>query len=270
MQSSAISTSTISSSLNTDVNNFLTTNQNNSYSSNQPKAFLNWIIVDEEFNAVSSPGHVGAVQVPSITGAMQKQALVGPANMVVRRNGWLYVYLSNESNQNVYFDNLAIQQKRGPLVEQKDYYAFDMEIPGLSTQAMKPKYDQNRHTYNSIEHDTTFGLDNYEAHFRNLDPETGRWWQIDPKPDYAQSLYSAMGNNPILHNDPFGDTLKTNGGYWANVIAAVAISKLEKSKTAKASLDQLRKSKNTFTINLTKGKNGFTPNKKAVLAEIFN
>ena len=189
------------------LTDFLT---NQTYNSSQPKAFLNWMIVDEEFKKVNSSFHMGAVQVPSINStSMQKQQLTGPANMTVRRNGWLYVYVSNESNQDVYFDDLVINHKRGPVVEANNYYAFGLEIPGLTSRALGfGTSPQNRRKYNGIEFDADLDLNIDEAFYRDLDPQTGRWWQIDPKVDAGyenQSPYSSMYNNPVKISDLLGD-----------------------------------------------------------------
>jgi RHS repeat-associated protein len=81
---------------------------------------------------------------------------------------------------------------------------------------------ENRFKYNGIELDTTFGLNEYEAHFRDLDPAIGRWWQIDPKVDAGYesvSPYASMYNDPIRFSDPLGDEGDDDGIFsraWRN------------------------------------------------------
>jgi len=84
-----------------DVTSFLS---GRTYNSSLPKAYLNWILFDDQFNYVSS--NSGVVQV--LAGS-SKQALVAPTQNIVK-NGYIYVYVSNESPQNVYFDNLTVKQ----------------------------------------------------------------------------------------------------------------------------------------------------------------
>ena len=65
--------------------------------------------------------------------------------------------------------------------------------------------------FNGIEHTTDLELNQYDAFYRNLDPQTGRWFQIDPKPNHSESQYSLVGNNPLSFSDYLGDTLRVDG-----------------------------------------------------------
>jgi hypothetical protein len=106
-------------------------------------------------------------------------------------------------------------------------------MAGISDKAIKSQYSENKYRYNrgselqNKEFSDGSGLEMYETHFRELDPQLGRWWQIDPKCDdvinpYAKeddniedeaevgglesmSPYMSMGGDPIKHNDPKGD-----------------------------------------------------------------
>ena len=66
---------------------------------------------------------------------------------------------------------------------------------------------EDKYQYNGIELNTDFGLLVNEARFRTLDPQLGRWWQIDPEVEQfeAWSPYNSNLDNPILNSDPDGD-----------------------------------------------------------------
>ncbi len=196
--------------LSSDLPQFFTNQENPNYNTSQPKAFLNWVAFDEQLNMVAA--NSGVQQVPLIAAGAPAQAMAAPTQ-IITKNGYIYIYVSNESAQKVFFDNLTVHHNRGPLLEETHYYPFGLTMAGISDQAMlKP---ENRLKFNGIElnhkeFSDGSGLELYTAQFRGLDPQIGRWWQVDPKPTYDVSPYSAMEDDPILHSDFWGDTIINN------------------------------------------------------------
>lgn len=185
----------------------------------RPKAYLNWILFDEQFQYVSSSS--GAQQVPSESTFDNNTGLAHVHNHIlnglpITKNGYLYVYVSNETpNIDVFFDNLQVTHYRGVIFEETHYYPFGLTMAGISSQAAgitpnKKKFNAGSELQ-SKEFTDGSGLELYATQFRSLDPQLGRWWQIDPKPDYSQSLYSSMNNNPISFNDQYGDSINDPG-----------------------------------------------------------
>ena len=101
----------------------------------------------------------------------------------------------------------------GTVLEETSYYPFGLVQAGISSKALNG-VPENKRKWNkgseleSKEFSDGSGLELYSTQYRSLDPQLGRFWQIDPRPDYLQSLYAAMNNNPIRYNDPLGDTIR--------------------------------------------------------------
>ncbi|PUZ19142.1 hypothetical protein DCM91_20875 [Chitinophaga costaii] len=84
-------------------------------------------------------------------------------------------------------------------------------------------------------------MDEYEAQLRDLDPQIGRWWQIDPRSDdlvnnmERWSPYVSNKNSPILNADPKGDCPSCLVGAIIGFVvdAAVQISTSLVQSTAK-------------------------------------
>jgi RHS repeat-associated protein len=168
----------------------------------KPKAYINWILFDEQFKPVA--GGCGADAISDYTNTVKPHTITGSIN--INTSGYLYIYCSNESNQDVYFDNLQVVHTRGPLLEERQYYPDGLSMFALNSRAfgkLQTNFGyQGKEMQNGEFYDGS-GLEEYDFDARYYDPQLGRWWAQDPASQFA-SPYNAMGNNWINGIDPNG------------------------------------------------------------------
>ncbi|NSL85544.1 hypothetical protein ECE50_001795 [Chitinophaga sp. Mgbs1] len=186
----------------------------------KPKAYLNFVLFDDQFKLVEE--NSGVKQVKATPDELQQ---LGTEKMMVAKSGFLYVYTSNETQQDVYFDNLVVVQNAGRMLEETHYYPFGLTMAGISSNALKgSNYAENRLKYNgkelqSKEFGDNSGLEWYDYGARMYDQQLGRFGKIDRYARLAEdfSPYHYANNNPLLYIDINGDsTVPVNQVNWPN------------------------------------------------------
>jgi RHS repeat-associated protein len=99
-------------------------------------------------------------------------------------------------------------------------------MAGISSHALKGNiYPENKKKSNGIEFNDDFDINEYEANYRILDSQIGRWARKDPKIDQGmerRSPYASNYDNPIKYNDPLGNRPDQDGPDPWGIIKYVA------------------------------------------------
>ena len=196
---------------------------NASYDPLKPKAFISYIVLDENMKVV--PGQSGVLQVSGIT---NNWSLMGTAsNIQIKQPGYLMAFMSSSSSSTVSIDNFVVTLYSGNELEEDHYYPFglNLEIAGVSpTQVNNIKYNSKELQRNEFTDATTgmkSGLTWEDYGARMQDPQIGRWNGIDEKAeDYENfSPYVYGANNPVKYLDKDGKDIKDM--VWGFTLALV-------------------------------------------------
>jgi len=201
---------TVTSNLN-GVPGFTSAVEPNNYTSGVPQAYLTILFFDERFNFIAAAdGGVAQIQVRSTDAGNPNAAVLPLPNVKAPKNGYAYIYLSNRSDQDVYFDNLTINITTGNIIEENHYYAFGLKIAAISSHKLGDGAEgklSNPYQYNDKEQlDEDAGLGWLEYGFRQFDPQIGRFPQLDPLTDKYPMLtpYQYASDDPITNIDVDG------------------------------------------------------------------
>ncbi|RXK85896.1 DUF6443 domain-containing protein [Filimonas effusa] len=187
--------------------------ENHSATDLTPKAYLNVLFFDEQFNFIP-PNSIGAGSTMlRVENPGDGQKLVIP-NLRVPANGYVYIYVSNESEEEaVYFDNLQIVHTSGRLLEETHYYPDGLKIAPLCSRAYGVSANTRNYQGDFSEENEETGY--YEFALRHYDVQIGRWISTDPYDEFA-SPYIGMGADPVNNIDPDG------GSIWSTMLSNIA------------------------------------------------
>jgi RHS repeat-associated protein len=171
-----------------------------------PKAYLNYLLVDSDFQFVDG-GYVRLSEQAREYGQNGVHERLA-AEMIITQPGYVYIYLSNDNVAlggpmiEVYFDDFKVSQVQSPILQETFYYPFGAVASSYQRENSLP----NRHLYQGKEWQDDLGLSSYDFEWRQYDPWEMVTTTLDPHAEkyYSMSPYSWVLGNPMIMVDPDG------------------------------------------------------------------
>ena len=162
----------------------------------------------------------------------------------MKEAGFIEIFVNNQAQTPVYYDNMMVSHSGGNVAEVNAYYPFGAIIPDLSNPAWPDQ--KNLYKYNAKELQEEMGLQWLDYGARMMDPVVGRWWTPDPLAEkyYSTSPYAFCLNNPILYVDPDGREVFISGA-----LSEEALRQLQERVKNKITLSMGEGGKLGYTMN---------------------
>jgi RHS repeat-associated protein len=189
-------------------------------SSSSPKAYLNYILFNSSYTGEPLFGYVPVPDNASTSFKKLEMDIPIPAGYA---NGYMYIYTNNESNYNVYFDEVCILHEKTnsalQVTQLSDYYPFGLGFNVWNKESIKA----NRYLYQKQELQDDLGYDEYQYKYRMHDPAMGRFLSVDPLSEkYMYNSTYAFSENRVIDGIEleglefqglYGQWASTYGGY---------------------------------------------------------
>ena len=165
-----------------------------------PKGYLRVLSFNEDSMLVDQR----TVQLSAAALGNYETLQTGP--LVVQQNGYVSVYVGNESAADVYFDDVTIEHRQGLQVQENQYDPFGLDLAGVSGAAVGLQL-KNFYQFNGKENQLDLGLNWNHQDWRFYDYQIGQWHVVDPEIENGQESwtpYSFGYDNAIRYADANG------------------------------------------------------------------
>jgi RHS repeat-associated protein len=126
--------------------------------------------------------------------------------LTIKRDGYVTVYVGNESEADVYFDDVTVEHRQGLQVQETQYDPAGMELAGLAPPSPGIR-GLNNYRFNGKEFQMDLGLNWNHQDWRFFDPQLLRWHSGDPELENGQESwtpYSFGYDNAVRYVDANG------------------------------------------------------------------